>query len=195
MKKFLALISIVTLTACGGGGGAGDATRGSTPDTFGTLAVEGRGMLDRTLTLSPTPISSMPTSGVVNYSGVAAYSDFHVAPDAIVDDPTSVSRVAIRSDFVGGTVSGRAYNFRAASRGYGIDGELLIQDGRIMDNRFDATIRGTLREDGVNVTYDGDLVGDFAGSNAQTMLGYGVAVASVPGLPNFVARGVFVAER
>lgn len=165
----------------------------SDPPTFDDLAVEEANLIGEYAGEDFTPVDDMPTSGSATYNGVAAYSSSEVSPDAIRADPDSLSSITMTADFSSSDIFGRAHDFQSA-RGIDIDGGLEITGGTITGNDFDANMGGTLTEDGVEVSYDGGVVGDFVGEGAEALEGSSAAVATPEDGDPYVVRGVFIAD-
>ena len=187
-KMIAAGLGVISLGACGGG------SSGSSGASYSELSSAGIDLITRLDQMPVTEAAAMPTSGGAVYEGVAAYSFSSDDAVQIVQNPDTLSNVKLRADFAGGTISGSATNFRSAY-GIDIDGALSISNGAVRGSEFGADLRGTLREDGVNVTYDGALAGSFLGQSADALVGGGVANAFVGGTYIGTGYAVFGAER
>ena len=181
-------IAAMALTACGGGSSS------SSNNSVDDLSESGIELIERLALLPETDTLDMPVSGTARYDGYAAYSSSTSDPVRIVSDPDTLSEVQLTANFGSSTISGSATNFQSYE-GVDIDGALAITNGTIVDATLTADIGGTLTEDGVNVSYDGEIQGGFLGEDAEAIAGTGYADASVLG--TFVGTGyaVFGAER
>ena len=187
-KLFLGFLVVSNVSGCGGG------SSGSSAASYSELSSSGINLITRLNQMPATSEAAMPTGGSAVYDGVVAYSFSSFDPVQIAQNPDTLSNLELRANFGSGTVSGSATNFRSAY-GIDIDGALNISNGAIRGSEFAADLGGTLREDGVNVTYNGELAGGFLGESANAVAGGGAANAFVDGMYIGTGYAVFGAER
>ncbi len=177
-----ASVSLVALTACGGGS-SGNAVGAA---SFRSLVTE-LGATEELLNNSaPTRADQIPTSGSAQYSGVI--SVFEAAgPSALDADRltyASVGEMSVTTNFRSGKVTGTANNFyefrnpntqssnQAQSAGR-IGGSMTL-DADIDRGLIVGGMAGRLtKTSGARTNYDMDVVGIFSGNRAQAMVGLG----------------------
>lgn len=191
LTMFLATAAVVTLSACGG------SSTGGGQSSFEQLSAEGTDLIARYGNAPTTALSAMPT-GTATYSGYAAYSTQFSSPADIVQFAETLSEVELTANFDTSALNGRAFNFRYVDPAYQVSGDLAIA-GNITGNSFDASISGTLTESfegaSLPVNWNGNLSGEFVGSNADALRGTGTATGDAGLFGTFPASAVFGAER
>lgn len=185
LKRILATGCAFGLSACGGGGGAGE-------NGF-TTAVNGLDALFNeatSLSWDTTPTAALPTSTTAVYNGHAIGVS---AAESYAGDLTV--NAAFASNTVDGTVSG-LYD----SAGRPVTGSLAINPVAIdrtadpvTEFQFVSTLTGVLTDaDGVVLTVNSGLDGDFIGPAAEGVgvLGSGTVTSTAYGTETFDWLGV-----
>ncbi len=161
--------------------------------SFATLQVEGRG-LDRAVLMSQvTPISDFPRTGQATYHGAATFGDFQPASFA---NPFLLGRVTLEADFESKDIGGEIDNLRFANTAFSGDGLFDIKNGRILNNKFSATVDGKIvnTETQAFVPYAGNMQGTFRGSGAALVSG-GIQGKLYPDTQRVTMDGLFHARR
>jgi hypothetical protein len=171
-KLCLAFAGALGLAACGGGGGGGGGGLTPAPQTFDTLRSDYNALLSAYDATPVTPLGAMPNSGSATYRGSAVYSSVDTDPNVIIANPTSTSAVEITANFATAAVGGRLHDFRSATPGSTMTGDLALANGFIQNNTMAADIVGSLTVDGVERDHTGGrLLGAFLGQNAGAVGG------------------------
>lgn len=165
MTWTLQSIALLSLTICVGCGGSGPATN---PD-FLALVDESAAVSALVSTEQPTDPSTLPTTGVANYSGVAQFG-LSDNLDALMDNPEFLSEADFLVDFDNAALSGQFHSFEDASNSE-IAGTMSISDGLITEETFVATASGDVAFAGVDRNIGGLILGEIVGTDAGLLGG------------------------
>lgn len=178
----MSVISIIALSACGGGGGSSTSKPVSTkpavttPATskpaasYSALLAEFVDISREYNVTSPyfsdtTNNSQMPTSGKATYTGVGAYK-----PNSIPRDEVAplFGKAVLKADFKADKLTGKVTDFKAAP-GHRTTGGTLNVDTDIVGTNSTGRMTGNLNLDGRDVTIDEEALGLFYGDNADAV--------------------------
>ncbi|MGR3320880.1 MAG: transferrin-binding protein-like solute binding protein [Pseudooceanicola sp.] len=187
MKQFvaatLAVFGAATLAGCGG----------PSAGSYEALGQEALALSERTESYDPTLLLTMPDSGRVTYSGIAAFADLPIAGP----EPENVAgRAEVTADFAANAMTGTLSEFVTESE-RAVGGTLALRNGVISGNTAEGDVSGQLSSSYATLNVDGEFLAQFGG------LG-GVGADAVAGIMSIDAtssrggttttEGVFLAE-
>ena len=182
LNALLATTAVLALAACGGGSTSNGAA------SYTSIASEGQRLIVKYQNEHFTSVSNMPT-GSATYTGVAGFRSDTSNINAIIDNPTTISKAKISANFDNNTISGELTDF-VDIFGERATGKVAIENGVISGNGFTATLAGSLTGYGETAPVLGNLSAGFVGPNAEAV--YGEMSGNVMGEPTF---GALLAER
>lgn len=135
---------------------------------FDTQIVEGLDFTRLGPELDATTTSDMPSSGSVEYAGVAGFA-YDAAPESVADYEV-MADVALQADFDDGDVSGTFDNFNTVDD-VDMDGSLTVTEGAIDGATMTGNAIGDFVDGEDAVIWNLELAGEFLGEEGEYIYG------------------------
>lgn len=165
--KFTSALAALSILASCGGGGTG--TSSLTPTSFASKGLQAANLIADYGDAPSTNVTNMPI-GEFNYKGVAGFNFGNRSNAYIASNAQALGDVNLQANFTNSTISGSMTNFVDYENTPGV-GRVDLRNGVISGNAFAADATGTVTLAGEPLVVQSNLVGGFAGTQAEALIG------------------------